>query len=108
MLASDRMDGTEDQSIEVYNSVYQVIMLKKTGTSEIAGILKPNDADKFAFNDEHNLIYRKYTPVLSGYKSEMFKAIFEDEFHYYPFLRDLEAVVLNQDKPSTPTENDKT
>lgn len=38
----------------------------------------------------------------------MFKAIFEDEFHYYPFLSDLEGVVLNQDKPSTPTENDKT
>lgn len=108
MLASDRMDGTEDQSIEVYNSVYQVIMLRKTGTSEIIGILKPNDADKFAFNDEHNLIYRKYTPVLSGFESEMFKAIFEGEFHYYPFLSDLEAVVLNQDKQSTPTENDKT
>lgn len=108
MLASDRMDGTEDQSIEVYNSVYQVIMLRKTGTSEIIGILKPNDADKFVFNDEHNLIYRKYTPMLSGYESEMFNAIFEDEFHYYPFLSDLEAVVLNQDKQSTSTENDKT
>lgn len=108
MLSSDRMDGAEDQSIELYNSVYQIIMLREVGTTNIIGVLKPDDAETFAFNDQHNLIYRKYVPTLTGYEFEMFKAICEGTFHYYPFLSDMTAVVLTQDRPSVPTEADKT
>lgn len=100
MLSSDRMDGTEDQSIELYNSIYQIIMIREEGTTNIIGILKPDDTETFAFNDQHNLIYRKYIPTLTEYELEMYKAICIGTFNYYPLLSDMTAVILGKDKPS--------
>jgi hypothetical protein len=97
---SDRMDGTEDQSIELYNSIYQIIMIREEGTTNIIGILKPDDTETFAFNDQHNLIYRKYIPTLTEYELEMYKAICMGTFNYYPLLSDMTAVILGKDKPS--------
>lgn len=113
MLSCDRMEGTEDQSIELYNSVYQIIMIREAGTTNIIGILKPDDEETFDFNDHHSLTYRKYIPKLAQYELEMFDTICESNFHYYPFLSDMTAVVLKENESdecdgAEKTDSDKT
>ncbi|MBD5642751.1 hypothetical protein HYH96_02425 [Clostridium botulinum] len=97
MLASDRMESDEDKSIELYNSVYQIIMLKEKDDNSIVGILRPDDTETFAFKDEHNLIYRKYISIVSDYQIEMFKTIREDTFHYYPYLSDASIIIMKEE-----------
>lgn len=66
MLSCDRMDDSEDESVECCNSAYPIIMLRDKNTDNIIGILKPADGDTFALNNEHELLYRKYVPMLSN------------------------------------------
>lgn len=87
MLVCDRMDGSPEESIEMYNSPYSIIMLRDKETEKIIGILKPEDGVTISIKDEKEIGYRKYIPKLSDYEHEMFMAICQDEpFHYYPFL----------------------
>lgn len=96
MLCCDRMNSLEEKSIECFNSDYPIIMLRKQGTNEVIGIMKPLDSDVFKLNDEHELQYRKYAAVLSDYENEMFIAKHgDDKFLYRPYLSDLEGFILN-------------
>lgn len=87
MLVCDRMDGSPDENIEIYNSPYPIIMLRDKETEKIIGILKQEDGVTISIKDEKEIGYRKYIPKLSDYEHEMFMAICQDEpFHYYPYL----------------------
>lgn len=89
MLVCDRTScETTEKSIEMYNSTYPIIMLKDTNKDKIIGILKPEDEENFSFGDAHNLIYRQYKSITSDYQHEMFLAICEGVFYYYPYLSD--------------------
>lgn len=89
-MCCDRMDGSQDESIEFFNSPYQIIMLREIGTQNIVGILKPVDGENRSIKDERELSYRKYSAVLTGFEHEMFVSICsEDTFHYYPCLSDM-------------------
>lgn len=90
ILCCDRMDGSQDESIEFFNSPYPIIMLRENGTQNIVGILKPADGENRSIKDARELAYRKYSAVLTGYEHEMFISICsEDTFHYYPFLSNM-------------------
>ena len=96
MLVCDRMDSDqENRSLELFNSVYPIIMLRESGNGKIVGILKPEDTETFSFNDAHNLRYRKYIPTLSGYEREMFNEICQGTFHYYPYLSDSTVIIAS-------------
>jgi len=97
MLSCDRMDKTdeEEKSLDCYNSPYQIIMLREFGSDKIVGLLKPDDAETYKLSDEHEIKYRQYSSVTTGYEHEMFMAICGDEkFNYYPYLSDSTIVVL--------------
>lgn len=87
MLMRDTL-AQEDGSIDVYNSVYPIIMLRNRSDEKIIGILTPEDGETFGFGDGHNLIYRKYKSVTTDYQLAMFRAICEGKFNYYPMLSD--------------------
>ena len=90
LLVCDRMNGSEEESIEVFNSPYPIIMLRDSASERIVGIMKPDDGVSLSIKDEKEVYYRKYTPQTTGYEHEMFMAICQDEpFHYYPFLSDM-------------------
>lgn len=90
ILCCDRMDGSQDESIEFFNSPYPIIMLRENGTQNIVGILKPEDEENRSIKDARELAYRKYSAVLTGYEHEMFISICsKDIFHYYPFLSNM-------------------
>ena len=70
-------------------------MLKEFGSDKIVGLLKPDDAETYKLSDEHEIKYRQYSSVTTGYEHEMFMAICGDEkFNYYPYLSDSTIVVL--------------
>ena len=96
MLCCDRMNITDDEekSLDCYNSPYEIIMMRESGTDKIVGILKPDDTEIYKLNDEHELKYRQYFSVTSGYEHEMFMAICEEKFNYYPYLSNLTIEVL--------------
>ena len=90
LLVCDRMDGFNDESIEMFNSPYPIIMLRDPVSEKIIGIMKPDDGLSISIKDEKEIYYRKYTPQTTGYEQEMYMAICKDEsFHYYPFLSDM-------------------
>lgn len=90
ILCCDRMDGSQNESIEFFNSPYPIIMLKENGTQNIVGIMKPSDGETYNISDARELSYRKYSTVLTNFKSEMLSAMFSKNiFHYYPFLSNL-------------------
>ena len=100
MLSCDRMDKTDEdeKALDCYNSPYQIIMLREYGSDKIVGILKPDDTETYKLNDEHELKYRQYLSVTTGYEHEMFMAICGDEkFNYYPYLSDSTIVVLKDE-----------
>ena len=100
MLSCDRMDKTDEdeKALDCYNSPYQIIMLREYGSDKIVGILKPDDTETYKLNDEHELKYRQYLSVTTGYEHEMFIAICGDEkFNYYPYLSDSTIVVLKDE-----------
>ena len=99
MIVRDTLDQ-EDGSIDVYNSVYPIIMLRNSSDEKIVGILTPEDGGTFRFGDEHNLVYRKYQSTTTDYQLAMFRAICEGEFHYYPMLSD--ATILFEQQPVVP------
>lgn len=89
MLSCDRMDRTDkdEQSLDCCNSPYQIIMLREMGSDKIVGILKPDDTETYKLNDEHELRYRQYSSITTGYEHEMFTAICgEETFNIYPCL----------------------
>lgn len=96
MLVSDGSGAVkdEDKRIEMFNSPYQIIMLKDSN-SQIIGVLKPEDNEVYKLKDEHNLVYRKYKSITSDYQTEMFSAICSGDFNYYPYLSD---AILAYDK----------
>lgn len=100
MLTCDRMDDDLEKSIELFNSVYPIVMLREEGTTKIIGILKPIDEEVIDIRNEGEVKYRKYIPQLSNYEQEMFKAMCGNEvFHYYPFLSDTTVeYFLSKDK----------
>ena len=87
MLVHDSL-GQEDGSIEMFNSVYPIIMLRNQSDERIVGILTPEDGESFHFHDAHNLLYRKYKAITTNYQVAMHQAICEGEFKYYPLLSD--------------------
>lgn len=91
------VSGGEDENLELYNSVYKIIMLREKNGDNIVGILKPEDTETFTFKDEHNLMYRKYIPKLSDYQIEMYNEILEGSFQYYPFLSETTIITLNDE-----------
>jgi len=100
MLSCDRMDKTDEdeKTLDCYNSPYQIIMLRECDSDKIVGILKPDDTETYKLNDEHELKYRQYLSVTTGYEHEMFMAIYGDEkFNYYPYLSDSTIVVLKDE-----------
>lgn len=100
MLFSESNAEGEEQntSVECYNSPYSLIVLREHGTYNMIGILKPDDTDVYALNDEHELIYRQYTSVTSDYEHEMSISICSnDSFHYYPFLTKSTIIILNEE-----------
>lgn len=101
MLFCERNDDTDEQqrSIECYNSPYSLIVLKEIGTDNKIGVLKPDDADTYALNDEHELIYRQYTSITSDYEFEMVMSICsKDTFHYFPFLSKATIICLKEEE----------
>lgn len=50
-------------------------MLREMGSDKIVGILKPDDTETYKLNDEHELRYRQYSSITTGYEHEMFTAI---------------------------------
>jgi len=99
MLVCDRMDDPEDKSIECFNSDYSIIMLRETGKDNIIGLLRADDGEDFKLKDDHELQYRKYTPLLHGYEIQMFNAICSGEsFTYHPYLSDAIIMVAQGDK----------
>lgn len=100
MLSCDRTDKTDEdeKTLDCYNSPYQIIMLRECGSDKIVGILKPDDTETYKLNDEHELKYRQYLSVTTGYEHEMFMAICgDDKFNYYPYLSDSTIVVLKDE-----------
>lgn len=90
MLVCDRMDGSPNESIEVYNSPYPIIMLREKETEDIIGILKPDDDVTVKLKDEKEIFYRKYITQTTDYEHEMIVEMCQDEsFHYYPYLSDM-------------------
>lgn len=83
-----RMDITDDEekSLDCCNSPYEIIMMRESGTEKIVGILKPDDTEIYKLNDEHELKYRQYFSVTSGYEHEMFMTMCEEKLNYYPYL----------------------
>ncbi|GMN96896.1 hypothetical protein [Blautia wexlerae] len=87
LLVCDQMDGSPDETIEVFNSPYPIIMLREKDTEKFIGILKPNDNISISIKDEKEIYYRRYIPQTIGYEYEMYMAICQAEpFHYYPYL----------------------
>lgn len=82
------MDITDDEekSLDCCNSPYEIIMMRESGTEKIVGILKPDDTEIYKLNDEHELKYRQYFSVTSGYEHEMFMTMCEEKLNYYPYL----------------------
>ena len=84
ILCYDRMNGSQDESIEFFNSPYSIIMIRERGTQNIIGILKPKDEEIQTINDARELTYRKYSVIRTDYEEEMFTSIFsEDAFQCY-------------------------
>lgn len=96
MLCCDRMDRTDDEkTLDCYNSPYPIIMMRDCSSDKIVGILKPDDTETYKLSDEHELKYRQYLSLTTGYEHEMFMAICEEvKFNYYPHLSDLTIVIL--------------
>lgn len=100
MLCCDKMDSAyvEEKTLDCYNSPYQIIMLRESGADNIVGILKPDDAETYKLNDAHELKYRQYLPLTTGYEHEMFMEICgEERFNYYPYLSDSTIVILKDE-----------
>ena len=100
MLFDERNNEEDEQQgdIDCYNSPYQLIVLKELGTDNIIGILKPDDTDTYALNDEHELIYRQYKSITSDYEYEMSMSICSDDsFHYYLFLSKSTIIILKDE-----------
>lgn len=90
ILCYDRMDGSQDERIELFNSPYPIIMLRDKKTKKIIGILKPVDGETWTIEDERELAYRKYSVVLTGYEHEMFSSICSKGiFRFFPFLSNI-------------------
>lgn len=97
MLNCDRMDRSDkdEQSLDCCNSPYQIIMLREMGSDKIVGILKPDDTETYKLNDEHELRYRQYSSITTGYEHEMFTAICgEETFNIFPCFSDLTKIVI--------------
>lgn len=95
ILCYDKMDGSNDERIDFFNSPYSIIMLRENGTQNIVGILKPEDGEKRTIEDSRELAYRKYTAVISGYEHEMFTSICsKDAFNVYPFVSNIKATYV--------------
>ena len=100
MLCCERMNSSdvEEKSLDCYNSPYQIIMLRESGTDKIVGILKPDDAEIYKLDDEHELKYRQYLSITTGYEHEMFMSICGNEkFSYYPYLSDSTFVITKSE-----------
>ena len=97
MVALDSTDK-EDGQVDLYNSPYSIIMLRERGTSNIIGILKPDDNESFKAKDEHPIEYRKYLPTTVEYEIEMFKAVCEGEYKFYPLLGEYEIYILTDEE----------
>lgn len=97
MIALDSTDK-EDGRVDLYNSPYSIIMLREKSTSNIVGILKPDDNESLKARDEHPIEYRKYLPITAGYEIEMFKAVCEGEYKFYPLLGDYEINILTEEE----------
>ena len=97
MLTCDEMNGSNDESIECYNSVYQILLLRESKTKGIIGILKPEDNEVFSINDNQELKYRKYVSQLVGYEKEMMISMLDaDSFKCFPMLSKVEYINLNE------------
>lgn len=107
ILCCDRMDGSQNESIEFFNSPYPIIMLREKGEQNIIGLLKPIDRELRTINDAGEIAYRKYRTVLVGYECEMANAICnENTFHYYPCLSDIEfGYILSDDEKEQETQS---
>ena len=107
MIVRDRTNQ-EDGRIELYNAPYPILMLREIGTTNILGILIPEDDEEYKPRDHHMITYRKYIPKTSGYQREMFKAICEGIFHYHPFLVDNEILIETLTVDEENSEKEKT
>ena len=89
------MDYPSEKTIECFNSPYRIIMLRKIGTQDVIGILKPIDSENFKINDSHELQYRRYSSILEDYHKEEISATIQlQNFTYFPYLSDLEVIIL--------------
>lgn len=92
MLCYDRMNHTnyDEQTLECYNSPYELIIMREKGGHEIIGILKPDDKEVYELNDEHELKYRQYISVTKGYEYEMMLFVAgKENFKYFGLLSEL-------------------
>lgn len=103
MLMRDTLDQ-EDGSIDVYNSVYSIIMLRNRSDERIIGILTPEDGETFCFGDAHNLVYRKYKSNTTDFQLAKFRAVCEGDFHVYPMLSDVTRLYSTAVPENTNTE----
>ena len=103
MLSYDRMskENPDERGIDVYNSIYPIVMLREIGSSHIIGILKPVDGEIYKPGDEHSLCYRKYETQTINYQHEMISAICSGEFHYLPYLSDATIIYIRDDNNET-------
>jgi len=102
MLCSDRMDNPkeDERTIECYNSPYQIIMLKDKNSTDIIGILKPDDSETFELQDEHELVYRQYSAYTTDYFHEQVLAMCVgegDSFKCYPYLSDRKIIIVKKE-----------
>ena len=101
MLVSDRAEREheEEKSLELYNSVYQIIMLRNIADDKIVGVLEPYDTELFSLNDERIIMYRRYIPNLSEeyYHRKMTESMCGGTFNYYPFLSDATSTIIKSE-----------
>ena len=87
MLTMDRMsNGGEDGRIELYNSPYPIVMLREKNSTNIIGIMKPEDGEIYEIKDFHSLCYRKYVVQTTDFEIEKTQAMCMGQFHYFPYL----------------------
>lgn len=101
-------NDTTNKEISMYNSPYEIIAIKDISTNGYIGILKPLDTASYTFNDGRLLEYRKYKVYKQNFELGLVTEMLNQNFHYYPYLSDLQVVILNpnatgtEDKSSAP------
>lgn len=94
MLVSN---DNSNESLEVYNSVYDFIAVKDISSKEYIGILKPQNSEKYFMDDGRIIEYRNYELKMSGFEQELTFKLVDGNIQVFPLLSDIEMLIINPD-----------